>query len=325
MLVLSAEDVTKCLPMKAAIAGMHHAYAACTNGDADMPQRTVMQLGATSNLAIFMPVHIKGFSELALKSVTFSPNNEQLALPVIQAIVQVFDASTGTPVALIDGRQLTAIRTAAGGGASVELLAREESRSLAMLGSGVQARAGIEAACCAREIEVVRLFSPTKGNAQRLAGLLSEKEWCPDIQVVENPDDAVSDADIVWTATTATSPTFSRESVKAGAHIVGIGSFQPSMVEIDPALLGSASIFIDDTEACWAEAGEVIAARDDGLIQVADVTELGEVVLGRHPGRSSQNELTVFKSVGVACQDAVASSSVLEAAQRLGLGTTVDI
>ncbi len=325
MLVLSAQDVAASLPMKGAIEGMHRAYAACTNGDAEMPQRTVISLGAASNLAIFMPAHITGSSEVSLKSVTFSPNNEQLGLPVVQAMVQVFDVSTGTPVALIDGGELTAIRTAAGGGASMELLAREESRSLAMLGSGTQARAGIEAACCARDIEVVRLFSPTKGNAQRLADQLQQNNWCPEIHVVDNPHQAVLDADVIWTATTSVSPTFSGESVKPGAHIVGVGSFQPSMIEIDPVLLGSASIFVDETEACWAEAGEIIAARAEGRIQSAQVRELGEVVLGRHAGRSSQTELTVFKSVGVASQDAVASSLVLEAATRLHLGTRVNI
>lgn len=325
MLILSAEDVAMCLPMKTAIEGMHRAYAACTSGDAEMPQRTVIPLGAASDLAIFMPVHIKGSSEVALKSVTFLPNNERLGLPVIQAMVQVFDASTGSPVALIHGGQLTAIRTAAGGGASMELLAREESRSLAMLGSGTQARAGIEAACCARDIEVVQLFSPTDGNAQRLADRLREEDWCPEIRVVASPREAVLDADVIWTATTSLSPTFPREYVKPGTHIVGVGSFQASMVEIDPVLLGSASVFVDHTDACWAEAGEVIVARSEGLIQSKDVRELGEVVLGHHRGRSNQHEVTVFKSVGIACQDAVASSLAVAAAKRLHIGATMEI
>ena len=325
MLVLSAEDVTVCLSMETAIEGMHRAYAACTSGDAEMPQRTVIPLDASPNLAIFMPVHIKGSSEVVLKSVMFSPNNERLGLPAIQATVQVFDTATGTPVALIEGSELTAIRTAAGGGASMELLARKESHSLAMLGSGTQARAGIEAACCARDIEVIRLFSPTYGNAQRLADRLSEKDWCPEIHVVGSSREAVSDADIIWTATTSMSPTFPNESVKPGTHIVGVGSFQTSMVEIPPTLLGRGTVFVDHTDACWAEAGEVIAARSEGLIRSEDVRELGEVVLGHHQGRSSDDEITIFKSVGIACQDAVASSLVVAAAKRLHIGTTIDI
>ena len=223
----------------------------------------------------------------------------------------------------MDGSRLTAIRTAAGGGASVDLLARKDSASLAMLGSGNQARAGIEAACAVRDISSVRLYSPTPGNAQKLADDLFETQWCPEIHVVSDPDQAVRDADIVSTATTSSTPTFSRASVALGSHIVGIGSFQPSMIEIEPSILTSASVFIDQSDACWSEAGEIISARAQGLLDVEQVIELGEVVLELHPGRTNDEEITVFKSVGIAAQDAVASSIALDAASNRGSGTTL--
>ena len=236
MLILTGSEIDQCLPMADAITGMKQAFAAASSGAADMPNRTVIPVGDDSDLAIFMPAHIKDSSTASVKSLTFLPDNENYGLPIIQAVVLVFDVSTGSPVALMDGSRLTAIRTAAGGGASVDLLARKDSASLAMLGSGIQARAGIEAACAVRDISSVRLYSPTPGNAQKLADDLFETRWCPEIQVVSDPDQAVGDADIVWTATTSSTPTFSRASVAPGTHIVGIGSFQPSMIEIEPSI-----------------------------------------------------------------------------------------
>ena len=165
----------------------------------------------------------------------------------------------------------------------------------------------------------------TPGNAQKLADDLFETQWCPEIHVVSDPDQAVRDADIVWTATTSSTPTFSRASVALGTHIVGIGSFQPSMIEIEPSILTSASVFIDQSDACWSEAGEIISARAQGLLDVEQVIELGEVVLELHPGRTNDEEVTVFKSVGIAAQDAVASSIALDAAINRGIGTTVSI
>ena len=325
MLILSGYEIDQCLPMADAITGMKEAFAASSAGTAEMPNRTVIPIGKDSDLAIFMPAHIKDSSTASVKSLTFLPDNESCDLPIIQAVVLVFDVSTGSPVALMDGSRLTAIRTAAGGGASVDLLARKDSTSLAMLGSGKQARAGIEAACAVRDIKSIRLYSPTPGNAQKLADDLFKAKWCPGIQVVNNPDQAVGGADIVWTATTSSTPTFSQASVAPGTHIVGIGSFQPSMIEIEPSILNLASIFIDQSEACWSEAGEIISARAQGLVDVDEVVELGEIILGLHPGRANDEEITVFKSVGIAAQDAVASSIALDTAKTQGVGTTVSI
>ncbi|MEC7827285.1 MAG: ornithine cyclodeaminase family protein [Actinomycetota bacterium] len=325
MLILSGHEIDQCLPMADAISGMKQAFAASSAGSAEMPNRSVIPVGDDSDLAIFMPAHIKDSSTVSVKSLTFLPDNESSGLPIIQAVVLIFDVSTGSPVALMDGSRLTAIRTAAGGGASVDLLARKDSTSLAMLGSGKQARAGIEAACAVRDINSIRLYSPTPGNAQKLADDLFEAKWCPEIDVVADPDEAVVDADIVWTATTSSTPTFSQASVAPGTHIVGIGSFQPSMIEIEPSILNLASIFIDQSEACWSEAGEIISARAQGLLNVDEVVEVGEIVLGLHPGRVDDEEITVFKSVGIAAQDAVASSIALDTAKSQGVGTTVSI
>ncbi|MBM36347.1 MAG: ornithine cyclodeaminase [Acidimicrobiaceae bacterium] len=325
MLILSGHDIDECLPMEVAIAAMREAFAAVSSNDIEMPERVSIPLGDGSKLALFMPAYVKNSSSVSVKSVTFIPDNGSRGLPSVQSIVQVFDSLTGSPVALIDGSRLTAIRTAAAGGASVQLLARANSHSLAMLGSGTQARAGIEAACNARDIQSIRLFSPTEANARKLADDLSRHEWCPAVRVTSDPDEAVRGADIVWTATTSSVPTFSETSIIPGTHIVGVGSFQPSMIEISPSLFKSASIFVDQVDACWSEAGEVIAARAAGFIDPDDVHELGAVELGDHPGRDHDDEVTIFKSVGIAIQDAVASTIALDAARSRGVGVTVSM
>ena len=325
MLILSGQDVDECLPIGAAVAGMREAFAAVSANRVELPERTLITLGDGSQLALFMPAYVKNSSFVTVKSVTVFPENESHGLPSVQSIVQVLDASTGSPVALIDGTRLTAIRTAAGGAASVELLAREESSSLAMIGSGTQARAGIKAACHVRAIDVIRLFSRNEGNARQLADEFSRYDWCPRIQVTTDPDEATRDADIVWTATNSYIPTFSETSIAPGTHIVGVGSFQPSMVEIPPFLFKTASIFVDQIEACWSEAGEVITARAEGHINSEDVFELGEVQLGNHPGRRSDQQVTIFKSVGIAIQDAIASSIAVDAARTRGVGTMVSL
>tara|TARA_Y100001970_G_scaffold67881_1_gene86510 strand:- start:44569 stop:45546 length:978 start_codon:yes stop_codon:yes gene_type:complete len=325
MLILSGQDVDECLPIGAAVAGMRDAFAAVSAGRVELPDRTLISLGDSSQLALFMPAYVKNSSFVAVKSVTVFPENGAHGLPSVQSIVQVLDASTGSPVALIDGTRLTAIRTAAGGAASVELLARDESRSLAMLGSGTQARSGIKAVCHVREIDEIRLFSRSEINARQLAEDFSQYDWCPTIQVTTDPDEATRNADIVWTATNSSTPTFSEASIAPGTHIVGVGSFQPSMVEIPPFLFKSASIFVDQIEACWSEAGEIIAARSEGHIDSEDVRELGEVELGNHPGRRNEQEVTIFKSVGIAIQDAIASSIAVKAANTRGIGMTVSL
>ena len=325
MLILSGQDVDECLSMGAAVAGMHDAFAAVTADRVELPNRTLISLGNSSQLALFMPAYVRNSPFVTLKSVTVTPENESRGLPSVQSVVQVLDASNGSPVALIDGTRLTAIRTAAGGAASVELLARKDSRSLAMLGSGIQARAGIEAVCHVRDIESIRLFSRSEDNARRLAQDFAQHEWCPTIDVTTDPNEATRNADIVWTATNSSTPTFSETSIAPGTHIVGVGSFQPSMIEISPLLFKSASIFVDQIEACWSEAGEVIAARAGGLIDTEDVRELGEIELGDHPGRKNDQELTIFKSVGIAIQDAIASSIAVEAALARGVGMMVSL
>lgn len=320
--VLSGEDVRRALPMKVAIAGMKRAFAGLSLGEAEMPLRTRVAVPEAEGLALFMPAVLSGEGGVAVKVVSVFPRNVQAGLPIVYASVLVLDEATGRPLALLEGRCLTAIRTGAGGGASVDVLARPDACTLALLGSGVQARAGLEAVCAVRDIEEVRVYSPTREHAERLAG---EMGHLARIRVVDAPSTAVRGADIIYTATTASTPTFAGADVKAGAHIVGVGSYTPTMQEVDAETVRRALVVVDSRASALAEAGDITQAVASGAITEAHIyAELGEIVAGRKVGRTSAEQVTFFKSVGVAVQDVVAAKLALDAAVELDLGTLAD-
>ncbi len=325
MLVLSAADVRRALPMAEAIEGMKAAYQQVSTGLADLPLRTSVPIAERDGAAVFMPVYLSATGDLAVKVVTIFPGNVDHGRPLVQGTVQVFDDTTGEPRALVDGGELTAIRTAAGGGASVDVLARPEAQVLAVLGSGIQARTGVEAACTVRPIDEVRVYSPDADHRERFAAEIRGRGPVPDrVVAVDTPGDAVTGADIVYTATTSTTPTFDGADLAPGAHVVGVGSFTPEMVEMDAVTIERALVVVDQRSACWAEAGELIAARD--RLPGGDVhAELGEILAGHRPGRTSADQITLFKSVGLAAQDAAAARIAVDNARAAGVGTTVTL
>lgn len=319
MRILSATDVRQALPMTAAIEGMKHAFAQLSTGQADVPLRARVGVPAQEGVALFMPAYLSGSGELAVKIVSVFPKN--VDLPMIHAAVLVLDAHNGRPLALLEGATLTAIRTGAGGGASADILARPESKTLAMLGSGVQARAGLEAVCAVRPIEEVRVYSPSRPRTEAFA---AEMSHLAHITVVDEPSAAVRGADIVYTATTSSTPTFRGDDLAPGTHVIGVGSYTPTMQEVDVATVQRALVVVDSRESAWAEAGELIMARDCGAITADHIhAELGEIVAGSHIGRTSAEQITFFKSVGVAVQDAIAAGIALRTAEEMGLGTVV--
>jgi len=323
--ILNAEDVRKALPMAAAIEGMKSAYAALTSGQAVVPQRSRLSIGGRSADALFMPAYIPGAESgsLAVKIVTLFPTNLEAGLPLIHAAVLAIDDRTGKMLALLEGGTLTAIRTGAGAGAATDLLARPDSRRAAIIGSGVQARTQLEAVCAVRPIDEVRVYSP---NPDNVSAFIQKMQHVVDAEFMASGSagDAIREADIICTATTSTTPVFQDTDVPVGAHINGVGSYTPGMVEIPPATLGRARITVDSRSACAVEAGELIAATRQGLVKESEIVEIGEVILGSVPGRQTAEEITFFKSVGVAVQDAVAAGIALEHADKLGLGQPVD-
>jgi ornithine cyclodeaminase/alanine dehydrogenase-like protein (mu-crystallin family) len=328
MLLLTAEDVRKALPMNEAIEAMKTAYASLSNGTAVVPLRTRLSIPNSQALSLFMPAYVNSQEgdALAIKVVSLFPTNPGRGLAYIQAAVLVFDAETGRTLALLEGSSLTAIRTGAAGGAAIDLLARNDSKVAAIFGAGAQGRTQLEAACDARQIETAFIFDRNAGKAQDFANEMKAKERITqDIRVAQSAKEAIEMADIICTATTSARPVFEDRDVKPGTHISAVGSYTPDMQEVPAETLQRAQIFVDSRSACLEEAGDLIQPMRAGLFDESHIRgELGELVLGQIAGRQSPDEITYFKSVGIAAQDAMAAQIALTNARKMNLGTEVD-
>ncbi len=325
MLILTADDVRKALPMNQAIQAMKEAYASLSNGTAEVPLRTRLPIPNSEALSLFMPAFVTSSdgNALAVKVVSLFPANPARGLAYIQAAVLVFDPETGQAIALLEGSSLTAIRTGAASGAAIDLLARPESKVVAIFGAGAQGRTQLEAACTARDIEVAFIFDADIAKAVSFADEM-KKKLNTDVRVAANSREAVQNADIICTATTSAKPVFHDSHIKAGTHISAVGSYTPEMQEVPAETLQRARIYIDSRAASLVEAGDLIQPLKAGLFDESHIYgELGELVAGRISGRQSPDEITYFKSVGVAVQDAMAAQVAISNARKMNVGTEV--
>ena len=328
MLILNANEIRQALPMAAAIAAMREAFAALTQGTAQAPPRIALDPpGGGTTLVMPALLDTGDARALSVKAVSVFPGNRAKNLPLIHAAVLLIDAETGKVDALLEGSSLTAIRTGAASGLATELLAKPGSRVAAIFGSGNQARTQLEAVCTVRPIKKVWICSPTPGNAETFAEQVAGRGWAPpEVSCTRDPREAVADADVICTATTSPAPVFDDRDLKPGVHINAVGSFQPHIREVPGETVARSRIFVDSREAALEEAGDILQPIDAGLIQADDIlAEIGELVLEQAAGRTSDDQITFFKSVGVAVQDAAAARVVLESACRMGLGRTVDM
>lgn len=324
--VLSAADLQQALPMADAIAGMKKGYQLHSTGQVDSPLRGRVAVSKQEGVMLSMPGYIASEDELAIKLVTVFPKNVKRSLPVVNAAVVVLDGHTGQTKALIEGGALTAIRTGAGAGAATDLLARSDAEVVGVLGSGVQARSGLEAICTVRSIKEVRVYSPNANHAKTFAEEMAGRGPIPNqIKVVSTPGAAVREADIVHAATTSTTPVFDGRDLKKGVHVNGVGSYTPDMQEIDAETVCRSLIVVDSVDSVLAEAGDLIIPIANEMITEDDIyAELGEIIDGQYEGRIHDNQITFFKSVGIAVQDLVAAQIALANAERDALGQLVD-
>lgn len=328
MLILNAADVRRALPMPQAIAAMKEAFAAFSSGKALVPPRIHLPIAKHSGVALIMPSFVDGDTvadqALATKIVTLFDDNQARGLARIQAAVIVLQPDTGQPIALLEGATLTAIRTAAASGAATDLLARRDCRTLALLGAGVQARTHLLAMCAVRPINTVLIASRSPA---KVAALIAEFAGNPAIRAklvaADSIREAVSDADIVCATTTAKESLFADADLKSGVHINAVGSYTPQAREVPAETVSRALVVVDSRHAAWEEAGDLIQARDAGVIDEHHIhAELGEIVLGKNTGRTDNQQVTFFKSVGLAVQDAVAARVALANATLLQIGQT---
>ena len=326
MLILNSQCVRKALSMSSAIEAMKSAFVAVAAGDVLMPNRTHLDIAAHQGVTLVMPSYVCGDNEaLAVKVVSVFPGNADKEIARIQAVVNVFDPSTGQPIAMIEGSALTAIRTAAVSGAATDFIAAENTPVLGIVGAGVQARAHIEAICCVRKVERIQIFGPTLEKVERLADEVKQLPGVPnEIAITASGNQAVEEADIVCAVSTATDPVFEDKFIKPGAHINAVGSYQPHVREIPTATVLRSRVYVDQREAAWEEAGDLIQPLRAGKItQDHIVADLGEMATGTNPAKLEGSQVSFFKSVGLAMQDAFAANACLKSARDMKLGQTV--
>lgn len=320
LLYLSSAAVRQALPMAAAIETMKAAFRELSGGGVTMPPRAKMTVPGGMGIVLLMPAHSAEENRLSLKFLTLFDANRDLGLPLIQALVILADAGTGAPLAILDGAAVTALRTAAAAGAATDVLARPDARSFALFGAGIQARAQLEAVASVRPIHQVRVYDLNSGAAAALAGEMSERLGLA-VQAVPDPAAALRGADIVGTATTSRVPVFDDRDLAEGTHINAVGVYQSERAEIPPQTVLRARIVVDQRQAAFEEAGDLLQPLAAGMIGPDRFdTELGDVLLGRAAGRRTAAEITLFKSVGLAVQDLYAASRAYENALRAGIG-----
>jgi alanine dehydrogenase len=321
-LLLSRSDVQQSLSMDEAIDLVERGFIELGGGGVDMPQRPVISLPERNGLAIFMPAWVRKMGALSIKTVTVFKDNVKKGLPTILATVTLLDSETGAPLSIMDAGYLTALRTGAASGVASKYLAREDAHTAAIIGAGVQAGTQLEALCVVRGIDQVRVFDIDRGAAESFAQEMGGCETISsNIEVVGSPRDAVVDADIVITASTSPTPVFDGDDLSPGAHINNVGSHAPAVRELDTKTVVKSKIVCDSVEACLVEAGDLLIPIEEGALTESDIHgDLADVIGGRLPGRVTDEEITLFKSVGLAFQDAVVALESYRKAQSMGLG-----
>jgi ornithine cyclodeaminase len=328
MLVLSRSEVKRLVPMAKAIDLMALAFSDLAAGKALSPLRTPLEVGRGPGVSLFMPAYVPSASALGLKVVSVFTGNASKGLPTITSVVCLLDDETGQPVAMMDGGYLTALRTGAISGLATRLLSREDSKVLTVIGAGAQGVTQAAAVCEARQIEKLIFVTRSEERSAQLRTSL-EADWpalTERLEITQDVPEAVRRADIICTATTSATPVFDDADVRPGTHINGVGSFRPEMQEIPAETIVRATVTVDEIEPALEEAGDLIVPMKAGLIDRSYLTrEIGRLVNGEIPGRSSADEVTFFKSVGNAVQDMVTGRFAYDEAMRLGIGQAVTL
>jgi ornithine cyclodeaminase len=327
MLVLSSAETGSLLDPDALRPALASAMADLSSGRVSMPPRIAAYVDERGGFVAAMPAYLPAAGIVAAKLVSLYPGNAGTPLPTHQAIVVVFDAATGQPVALLDGTSITTARTAAGSALATDLLARPEADVLAIVGTGVQARAHAHAVVRVRRFREIRLAGRDRGRADSLA---AELRGVLDVEVIvaASAADACAGADVVCLTTGAAEPLVGRDDLAAGAHVNSVG-FDARGREVDSATVADALVVVESRASVLAPSpagsNDLRVPIDEGVFDPGNLVELGELVNGSARGRTSSGQLTLYKSVGVAVQDVAAAALVLAAAREAGLGLEVDL
>jgi ornithine cyclodeaminase len=325
-LIVTGKEVERLLPMAECIDLMGEALAAEARGEAVLPERLGMWTPDARGLLLLMPAYLGAPQALAVKVLSLFAGNAGTAYPVIQGAVLLFDPAHGTLAAILDANAITAIRTAAVSGLATRLLARADAGDLALLGSGVQAHTHLAAMLAVRPLRRMRVWSRDPDHARRFAEIEGSHHQIA-VEPVASPHDAVTGADIICTLTSAREPILEGAWLAPGCHINAVGvTGDPATRELDSAAVARAQLFVDRREAALAEAGDILVPLRDGVIGEDHMrAELGELALGRHPGRTAPDQITIFKSLGLAIEDVAAAHHIYSRALAEDAGTRIDL
>lgn len=324
LLLLGQDEVAALLPMAECVTLMRDALVSLAEGRVHQPLRNIVRPPDAAGLMGLMPSYTSGErAAFGLKAICVFPGNPARGMDSHQGAVLLFSAETGELQAVVNASAVTAIRTAAVSGVATQALAREDACDLAVIGAGVQARSHVEAMSHVRTIRRCRVASRNVESARKLADEL-KGSYAFSIEAVERVEDALRGADLIVTATNAAEAVVRREWVSAGAHINAVGSCTPHARELDAATVAASSLFVDSVESTINEAGDYLCALREGAIVSNHIrAEVGEVLIDSKPGRTSAEEITLFKSLGLAVEDLAAVRYLYDKAKETGAGTWV--
>ena len=323
--LLNEQQVHSLLPMQDLIAAMESALAKFSAKEVLQPVRTVLTVGPSHAYYGLMPAYIPSPASMGAKIVTVFGENHKKNLPSHLATILLFDPDTGMLQAILDGRYITEARTAAVSAVSTRFLAKPDASTLAIIGSGVQARSHLEAYQHVRQLKEVRIWSPNPHSRQSFVDDMSPSVNIP-IRAASTAEQAVRGADLIVLVTSSPTPVIDDAWVSEGAHVVCVGACRPTQQEMPPQLVKRSRLYVDSKAAAIVESGDVVMNIAAGLFDQSHIRgEIGELVLGRVDGRKTPRDITVFKSLGMAVEDVVAADLVFRRASEAGAGTELTL
>ena len=312
---INKEKITALLPMQECIAVMEEMFRSLAEGTVQQPLRSIMRLPDKKGLLGMMPGYVAGAGMMGIKVITIFHGNSSEGYPSHQGVVLLFDAKHGEPLMIFDAGEITAIRTAAASAAATRLLANENAETLAIIGSGVQAEKHIEAIACVRKIKQINIWSRQQQNAEGLA-IKIKNQYKLALSVKTSVQGAAENADIICTVTSSAQPVLKGEWIQKGTHINAVGSSTPVTRELDTNAILRCSFFTDKYESLFNEAGDFLIPEKEGAITKEDVkAELSEVIAGKKKGRVNNEEITLFKSLGISAEDIFSAAYIYKKLQ----------
>lgn len=324
IILIKSSEIKKHFSMPEAIDAMEEAFSSLSSGKSFVPLRYVTSMAGGALNLMLKPAAVDSLNRAAIKIITQKEMGAVRGIPAIVGIVLVLDTETGEILSIMDGEYLTALRTGAASGLATKYFAREDAETVAIFGCGTQGKTQLEAVAAIRNIKKAWVFDKFKASAESFISEMQNKLNI-DIQISES-NTVLKECDVICTATNAEAPLFLKDDLREGVHINAIGSYRPNMQELDPHILKHAKIFVDQKEACLAETGDLIKPINAGLFSDNHIHgDIGEFALKEIEGRTSETEITVFKSVGVAIQDFVVANRIYEKALKAGFGQAINL